>query len=254
MGAIKQRAAFPQLGKAAGPTSIDTLGNDQLRELQIGLSLMGYGVGEIDGLIGRKTRNAWAEFKTRVLPGNPALIGAESVAAMRQRIDDIAQWENSDFSTKEGTIAAIKGMCRSLEIGLPAQVAYVLATAQWESAQTFKPVREAFWLSEEWRKANLHYYPYYGRGYVQLTWKNNYKAYSDILGVDMVTNLDLAMQPEIALFVLVHGLKVGTFTTRRITEFINERHTDFVGARFCINGTDKAHEIAALAEKFLASL
>ena len=62
------------------------------------------------------------------------------------------------------------------------------------------------------------------------------------------------MQPDIALFVLVHGFKVGTFTSRKITEFIDEHHTDFVGARFCINGTDKAHEIAALAEKFLATL
>jgi hypothetical protein len=49
-------------------------------------------------------------------------------------------------------------------------MAYVLATTQWETAQTFKPVREAFWKDEEWRRVNLaRYYPYYGRGFVQLT-------------------------------------------------------------------------------------
>ncbi len=33
------------------------------------------------------------------------------------------------------------------------QATYVLARAWWESARTMKPVREAFWLSEDWRKA-----------------------------------------------------------------------------------------------------
>src|SRR5262245_39782274 len=53
--------------------------------------------------------------------------------------------------------------------------AYALATASHETAHTMQPVREAFWLSEDWRKANLRYHPFYGRGYVQLTWKANYE-------------------------------------------------------------------------------
>ena len=51
------------------------------------------------------------------------------------------------------------------------QAAYVLATAYWETARTMEPVREAFWMSEEWRRANLRYFPWYGRGFVQLTWE-----------------------------------------------------------------------------------
>jgi hypothetical protein len=254
MGAIRNRAGFPLLGALPGPTAIDGLTKDQFRELQVGLSLLGYPIGEIDGKIGPKSRNAWAEFKTQVVPGNAALIGPESVVVLRDKVLEIAGWEEADFANKEGTIAAIRGMCRSLGIGLPAQIAYVLATAQWETAQTFKPVKEAFWLSEEWRRRNLSYFPYYGRGYVQLTWKSNYKTYSDIFDLDMVTNRDLALDPSIALFVLVHGFKVGTFTHRKITDFINEGATDFVSARFCINGTDKAHEIADLAENFLNAM
>jgi hypothetical protein len=42
------------------------------------------------------------------------------------------------------------------------QVAYQLATVHWETNRTFEPVREAYWLSEEWRKRNLRYYPFYG--------------------------------------------------------------------------------------------
>ena len=48
----------------------------------------------------------------------------------------------------------------------------------------------------------------------------------------------------VALFALVHGFKTGTFTGRKITDYINRSETDFVNARRCINGTDKATEIA----------
>jgi hypothetical protein len=37
--------------------------------------------------------------------------------------------------------------------------AYALATACHETAYTMQPVREAFWLSESWRRNHLRYYP-----------------------------------------------------------------------------------------------
>ena len=101
---------------------------------------------------------------------------------------------------------------------------------------------------------NLRYYPYYGRGYVQLTWKNNYEKYSGLLGIDLVGTPDLALEPGVAAFVLVHGFKTGTFTGRKISDYISADKTDFVNARRCINGLDKAYEIARLAEKFMTQL
>ncbi|NTW10603.1 MAG: carboxypeptidase [Chlorobiaceae bacterium] len=243
-----------QLLTIAGPVPLDSLKETQLRELQAALSLLGYPLGDIDGLIGPKTRNAWAEFKTDVFEGNPAMIGPDSVAALREKLEAIGGGKSYDFSTKDGTIAAIKAECRAQDIGLNTQIAYVLATTQWETSQTFKPVREAFWESEEWRKKHFRYYPYYGRGYVQLTWKNNYEKYSRLLGIDLVNTPDLAMDCKAALFVLVHGFKTGTFTGRKITDYISSNHTDFINARRCINGTDHAGDIARLAEKFLHSL
>lgn len=159
--------------------------------------------------------------------------------------------DNIDFSTKEGTIRAIKDECIKQGIGLNTQVAYVLATVKWETAQTFKPVKETFWKSEEWRKTNLKYYPYYGRGYVQLTWKFNYSKYSKLLDMDLVNNPDLVMNPDIALFILVDGFKHGAFTGRKITDYINKDKTDFINARRCINGIDHAKNIALLANDFL---
>lgn len=156
-----------------------------------------------------------------------------------------------DFATKEGTIAAIRAESLKQGLGLPEQVAYVLATVEWETNRTFKPVREAYWKSEEWRRRNLRYYPYYGRGYVQLTWEANYRKYAKILGIDLVGNPDLALEPEIALFILVHGFKTGAFTGKKLEDFVKEDGYDFIQARRCINALDKAEEIAALAEKYL---
>lgn len=126
---------------------------------------------------------------------------------------------------------------------------------EWETGKTFKPVREAFWKDEAWRRANLsRYYPYYGRGYVQLTWKANYEKYAELTGLDLVNSPDLAMDPQIALFILVHGFRTGAFTGKKITDYITAEEYDFVNARRCINGVDKAEEIAALAEKYLTDM
>jgi predicted chitinase len=159
-----------------------------------------------------------------------------------------------DFSTQEDAIAAIKAECRRQGLSLPAQIAYVLATVEWETNRTFMPVKEAYWLSEDWRRQNLRYYPYYGRGFVQLTLEENYRQYSQIVGLDLVGNPDKALEPEIALFILVHGFRTGAFTGKKITNYINEDGYNFVQARRCINGLDKAEEIAALAKNYLQSL
>lgn len=158
-----------------------------------------------------------------------------------------------DFSTKEGVIEAIKFEC--IQNGFTKhQIAYVLATVEHETARTFKPVREAYWLSENWRKKNLRYYPYYGRGYVQITWLKNYEYFSKLLKVDMVKDPDIAMRENVALFILVHGFRYGTFTGKKISDYINSNKVDFKGARRCINGTDCDVKIAKLAEIYLKQL
>jgi hypothetical protein len=81
-------------------------------------------------------------------------------------------------------------------------VMVTIATAAIETAHTFLPVREAFWLSEEWRKANLRYYPWYGRGIVQTTWLSNYEGVRDRTGIDVVSNPDLLLEPSPAAWAL----------------------------------------------------
>ena len=228
--------------------AIYTLSAPRMTELQTALTKLGYPVGDIDGAWGPRTRSAWGEAVADLKLRDPATIQAPDVVKLQNALNKAATKTVLNFTTKQGTINAIKSECTKQGLGLKTQIAYVLATADHETAHTFQPVAEA------WRKQNLRYYPYYGRGYVQLTWKNNYALYGQLLGIDLVNKPDLALDPRTALFVLVHGFKTGVFTGRKLTDYVNNHSTDFVDARRCINGTDKAAEIAAGAQSFLAQL
>ena len=91
---------------------------------------------------------------------------------------------------------------------------------------------------------------YYGRGYVQITWKANYQYYANLLGLDLVNNPDLTMQPKVAFLILTHGFKYGKFTVKKISDYISGNKKDYVNARRCINGIDKATLISGYAQTF----
>jgi hypothetical protein len=136
------------------------------------------------------------------------------------------------------------------------QLAYVLATSYWETARTMKPVKEAYWVknAEAWRRKNLRYYPWYGRGYVQLTWEANYIKASQKLGMDLTTNPDKVMEPVASAKILVHGSAEGWFTGKKLSDYITIKKSDFINARRVINGTDKARAIADIAKDYDAAL
>ena len=248
---------LPLLSQINSPLLLTVLDSDAVKELQRALLKLGYPVGDADGQIGSRTSSAWAEFKVDVVQGNPSLIGPSSVKALKDQLEKQGGAGAYDFSTPQGTTTAIIAECKAQGLTLKSQIAYVLATVKHETANSFQPVREAFFLGEPagtHYRAKLTYSPYYGRGYVQLTWKTNYEKYGNILNVQLLTNPDLAMNPEIALFVLVHGFKTGAFTGRKLADYVNGQSTDFVNARRCINGTDKATLIAGYANQYLATI
>ena len=150
--------------------------------------------------------------------------------------------------TRQEMIDAIVKECHNQGITKPEAIQYVLATVQHETNNTFKPVKEAYWLSEKWRKKNLRYYPYYGRGLVQITWKSNYEKFGKLLGIDLVKKPDLALEPGNAIFILVYGMKHGVFTGKKLDDYFNSKGSNFIKARKIINGKDKAKKIAALAQ------
>jgi len=151
--------------------------------------------------------------------------------------------------TRQETIDAIIKECYKQNVKKPEQIQYILATVQHETNNTFKPVKEAYWLSEKWRKKNLRYYPYYGRGFVQITWKENYQKFGKLLNLDLVNHPDLALDIDNSIFILVYGMKHGIFTGKKLDDYINdEKGSNFIRARKIINGTDKAEHISTLAQ------
>jgi hypothetical protein len=138
--------------------------------------------------------------------------------------------------------------------------AYMLATVHGECGDTYQPVEEAFYLEgqvadlDAWRARNLRYWPWHGRGYVQLTWRANYAKAKDILGVDLIAYPAKAMEPKYAYRIMSRGMQEGWFTGRELSDHINGRRCDYRNARRIINGTDKARKFAGWAERFDAIL
>lgn len=148
---------------------------------------------------------------------------------------------------------------RSAGIGLtvPAQLAYVLATAYHETAHTMQPIAEyGHGKRHDYGKVDSSGKAPYGRGYVQLTWRMNYiHADAELgLGGKLAADYDLALEPDIAAKIIVLGMVNGWFTGKKLNDYITPDHADFFDARRIVNGLDKAALIAGYAGYFLAAL
>ncbi len=60
---------------------------------------------------------------------------------------------------------------------------------------------------------------WFGRGQVQITHKDNYKRLGDRLGVNLVANPDLALDPRISAEIAVVGMKEGLFTGKKLSDY-----------------------------------
>jgi putative chitinase len=197
----------------------------------------------------------------KVSPINPLALsdGAPFFKAVRAAFGDLTQSQVDGF----GALLQAFGVAR-----WPiAWAAYGIATAYHETAATMQPVREAYWLTEAWRKANLRYWPWYGRGLAQLTWKGDdkepaygYTRADEELGLNgaLLRDPDLALKPEIAAKILVLGMEQGWFSTKKLADYLplsgKAGASAFAAARRIINGTDKADVIAKEALAFQDAL
>lgn len=135
-------------------------------------------------------------------------------------------------------------------------LAYMLATTFHETARTMQPIAE--YGRGKGRKygvpAGPHGKVYYGRGFVQLTWLDNYKRAGDAVGVDLVRYPERAMETAIAAKIMFDGMIEGWFTTKKLADYFAGDKADWTNARRIINGTDKAALIAGYGQTFLAAL
>lgn len=186
---------------------------------------------------------------------------------------DIVRAELFSGSLKQEQVDGLNCLLAATENLPKNQRAYIFATAYHETARTMQPIEERGKGKGRdygtWRvnSKNQKYCPkmrggdvytfdecphlFYGRGFVQLTWYDNYLRAGKELGQDFINNPDWVMQPDFSAKILVCGMMKGWFTGKRLSDVVNERMTDFVNARRVVNGTDKAELISSYARIFL---
>lgn len=129
------------------------------------------------------------------------------------------------------------------------KLAYILATAWHETAKTMQPI-------EEWGKGTNKPYGkldqatgqgYWGRGHVQLTWKENYERFGKMLGIDLVNHPQNALDMTTSAKIASIGMMKGLFTGKKLGDYFTKTKTDWVNARRIINGVDRAKMIAGYA-------
>jgi hypothetical protein len=152
-----------------------------------------------------------------------------------------------------GNVCSVAGLDPVLE-----QSAYILATVYHETARTMQPI-------EEYGGWNAHYAPWFGRGYVQLTWEENYKRQQDKLNAIEQVHIyqipyqvhddwNLALVPSTSALVTVGGMRDGDFTGKKLSDYITAGSVDYLNARRIVNGTDRAEPLAGYAREYESAL
>jgi putative chitinase len=128
-------------------------------------------------------------------------------------------------------------------------LSYCLSTTMHETASTCQPI-------EEYGKGEGMAYgkadpetgqTYYGRGYVQLTWRDNYSKATEKLQLtgdnDIEWHAGKALDPTIAAEVMFRGMAEGWFRSpNMLAKFFDADTDDPFGAREIING-DKNYNV-----------
>jgi len=235
----------------------------------------------VDGIIGPSTpmiiggrfrsRNA-VPSDTGAVPRWVARLMENDPAAMRPRrlegLDiggaiDMAEYSFGALAPNQrsGLTGLLRALAADPAISDLRWGAYMLATVKHECAGAWQPI-------EEYGKGSGRAYghavsvrgetgrpvrnAYYGRGYVQLTWRENYLAMGMRLGIGRTLEIhpELALDPDIAYRIMSGGMRNGVFTGRALDRFINAKGADYLNARRTVNGLDQAAVIEGYANRF----
>lgn len=229
---------------------------------------------DVDGKFGRRSLGAWKLFREAAELPPSGDIGPVSAGRLVQASSDrdafigkplVSLQPDFEFrrsqnaANRQVSVAAIIEAAKEQGLTKP-QIAYVLATADHESAGFATLEEFASGEAYEGRKSLGNNQPgdgprFKGRGYVQLTGRNNYTAYAKRSGVRLVDLPFVLMNwASLSVYVIVDGMMRGAYTGRRLDQFVNGGKQDFREARRVVNGLDRADKIAAQAREWLDKL
>ncbi len=142
-------------------------------------------------------------------------------------------------------------------------LAYMFATTHHETDTTMQPIEEygkgkGRKYGKRLKMSGLAYTNttniFYGRGFVQLTWYENYDKAGKKLKADFIKYPEKVMELSNATRIMFLGMAEGWFTGKKLGDYFNATKEDWYNARRIINGTDKASAIAAYGLKYYAAI
>lgn len=207
-------------------------------------------------------QNTWAELM-KVAPDEIRIVDRDFSPTVMpsgfrsvNEILDTAQTPSAIRPFAQRNLPLILNQCFSDGVTNKRQIAYVLATAEHESHFGRFMLELADGTAMEGRVDLGNTQPgdgprFKGRGFVQITGRRNYTDWSRKLGIDLVSRPEKAASPDIAVIILVRGMRDASFTGVGLNDFIGH---DLFNARRIINGLDRADHIARIAESYLQAL
>lgn len=235
----------------------------KVKLLQRSLKVLGFRI-TVDGVYGIGTQSTLKLFqKSRKLKPD-GLYGKNTSKSLKK-------------SVKFKVFRSIRKECIVQGITNSKQVSYIFATLAHETAHTWLPIKEIgskryisrrydpVLATTSWRRNRAKKmgntrrgdgWKYRGRGFIQLTWKLNYKRFTKLLSkrfnkkIDLVRYPNLALDLEYSIYIIVYGMKHGIYTGKKLSDYISGNKVDFKRARRIVNGNDKAIQIARLAKSY----
>lgn len=244
---------------------------------------------EPDGIVGKNTLLAMDEALVsgwKYTNSNACKINIDTFIKKYTNIHTIWDSQNSTYlkrtlnassklSLKKLLTAILEFYANSDKCPLP-KIAYMLATVKLETYNyltgvLFEPISElggddyaakmydpilgkttsrkktAFQLGNAVKGDGVKYK---GRGFVQITGKNNYQKFKTLLNIDLITYPEKAIEWDTSFKIMTIGMRDGTFTGKKLSEYFTDSSTDYYNARRIINGTDHASVIKKYAEEF----
>ncbi|WP_299623654.1 peptidoglycan-binding protein [uncultured Tateyamaria sp.] len=168
----------------------------------------------------------------------------DEIAQIAERIAKLEGGGATMRKTRAGAVDAILRACVENKVNDLSHQAYILATAYHET--NLGQFMKELWGPTAIQKTYGHRLGnrgpaegklFMGRGFVQITGRNNYQKYSDIFRQDFVGNPDLVADPKIAAQILVRGMAEFGFTGKGLLSDMGlDGDFDWFNARSLING------------------
>jgi hypothetical protein len=217
---------------------------------------------KVTGVVNRDT---WAELM-KVAPTEIAIVSRDAVVTSMpagfDSVSDIlktAQCPKPIRPFAEENLPLVLNQCLNDGVIERDKIAYVFATAEHESHFGRFMMELADGSDYEGRADLGNTQPgdgtrFKGRGFVQITGRRNYRIWGQKLGIDLLSSPEKASIPEVAVKILVRGMRDGNFTNFSLSDFFSPGERDFFNARKIVNGWNRADLIEQMAQAYFKAI